>query len=298
MIISEIGFIGAGLMGAPMAANLLRAGFRVTVHTRTRARAQPLLDAGAAWADTPAACAASAGVVITIVSDTPDVQQVLFGPSGAAGGAQPNTIFIDMSTISPSATRAMAQELLELGMDMLDAPVSGGVQGAVDGTLSIMVGGDAAVLERARPVLEAMGRTIVHCGPNGQGQMTKLCNQVAVAVHMIAAAEAIVLGTKAGLDPAALIKAIGGGAAGSWAINVLGPRMAEHDFAPGFMVKLLQKDLRLVMQAGSELSAPLPGAALAHQLYAALEAGDRGDEGTQALISVYEALAGIAGTES
>lgn len=290
---TQIGFIGTGLMGLPMARNLMKAGYSLTVHTRTCSRAQPLLDEGATWADTPAQCAANADFVITMVSDTPDVRQVLLGENGVIQTARPGTIVVDMSTISPSATRAMASDLAARGVFMLDAPVSGGVKGAIEGTLSIMVGGKANVLERAMPVLRAMGQNIVHCGDNGQGQMTKLCNQIAVANHMVAAAEAIVLARKAGLDPHALVQAIGAGAAGSWVINVLGPRMADHDFAPGFMVKLLQKDLRLVMQAASELSVSLPGTALAHQLYAALEAEGRGDEGTQALISVFERLAGL-----
>jgi len=291
---AKVGFIGTGLMGLPMAQNLIRKGFPLTVHTRTRSKAQSLLDAGALWADTPAECAKDADFVITMVPDTPDVQQVLLGEQGVIRAAKSGTVVIDMSTISPSATRAMAADLLARGIHMLDAPVSGGVKGAIEGTLSIMVGGRSEVLEKARPVLEAMGQNIVYCGDHGQGQMTKLCNQVAIASHMIAAAEAVVLARKAGLDPHALIRAIGAGAAGSWVINVLGPRMADHDFEPGFMIKLLQKDLRLVMQAASELSVPLPGTALAHQLYAALEAEGRGDEGTQALARVFERLAGLA----
>jgi len=293
MAVSTIGFIGTGLMGLPMAQNLLRAGYKLTVYTRTKSRAQPLLDSGARWADTAAAAAAEADIVVTMVSDTPDVQNVLLGENGVITGARPGTIVIDMSTISPSATREMAAALEARGIAMLDAPVSGGVNGAIEGTLSIMVGGKAEALEAARPVLEAMGKNIVHCGGNGQGQMTKLCNQVAIANHMVAAAESIVLARKAGLDLNTLIEAIGAGAAGSWVINVLGPQMAEHNFAPGFMIKLLQKDLRLVMQAASELSVPVPGAALAHQLYAALEAEGHGSDGTQEIVRVFEKLAGL-----
>jgi len=295
MSTSHIAFIGTGLMGLPMVRNLMRAGFSLTVHTRTKPRAEPLLEQGACWAETPAAAAADADFVITMVSDTPDVQQVLLGEGGVIETVRPGTTVIDMSTISPSATRLMASALKARQADMLDAPVSGGVKGAIEGTLSIMVGGDSDALERAMPVLQAMGRNIVHCGPSGQGQMTKLCNQIAVANHMVAAAEAVVLARKAGLDPHALVQAIGAGAAGSWVINVLGPKMADHDFEPGFMIKLLQKDLRLVMQAASELSVPLPGTAAAHQLYAALEAEGRGDEGTQALVRVFERLAGLSG---
>lgn len=293
MDIGTAAFIGTGLMGLPMAGNIMKAGYGLRVYSRTRSKAQPLVDAGATWADTPADAASGADVVITMVSDTPDVRDVLLGEKGVRAGAASGAIVIDMSTISPRATREMAAQLAEIGVTMLDAPVSGGVKGAIEGTLSIMVGGPAEALERARPVLEAMGKNIVHCGDHGQGQMTKLCNQIAVANHMVAAAEAIVLARKAGLDVHAMIRAIGAGAAGSWAINVLGPKMADHDFAPGFMVKLLQKDLRLVLEAASELSVPLPGTAAVHQLYAALEAEGRGDEGTQALISVFERLAGL-----
>lgn len=290
----RVGFIGTGLMGLPMARNILKKGFPLTVYTRTASRAQPLLDEGAAWAGTPAECAQQSDVVITMVSDTPDVEQVLLGENGVIRAARPGLVVVDMSTISPRATRAMAADLAARGVHMLDAPVSGGVKGAIEGTLSIMVGGKPEILERVRPVLEAMGTNIVHCGDHGQGQMTKLCNQVAVAVHMVAASEALVLAKKAGLDLHALIRAIGAGAAGSWVINVLGPRMADHDFEPGFMIKLLQKDLRLVMQAASELSVSLLGTALAHQLYASLEAEGAGDSGTQALIRVFERLAGLA----
>jgi 3-hydroxyisobutyrate dehydrogenase len=289
----HIAFIGTGLMGLPMARNLMRAGFPLTAHTRTKAKSEPLLEEGAGWADTPAEAAAEAEIVITMVSDTPDVRQVLLGERGVIECVRRGTIVIDMSTISPSATRDMALALRERQVHMLDAPVSGGVKGAIEGTLSIMVGGDADALERAMPVLQVMGRNIVHCGASGQGQMAKLCNQIAVANHMVAAAEAIVLALRSGLDPHTLVRAIGAGAAGSWVINVLGPKMADHDFEPGFMIKLLQKDLRLVMQAASELSVPLPGTALAHQLYAALEAEGRGDEGTQALVRAFEKLAGL-----
>jgi 3-hydroxyisobutyrate dehydrogenase-like beta-hydroxyacid dehydrogenase len=280
-------------MGLPMAQNLMRAGFTLNVHSRTKAKAMPLLDEGAVWADNAAGAAADADAVITMVSDTPDVRQVLLGNGGVHETARAGTVVVDMSTISPRATREMASALAEKAVIMLDAPVSGGVKGAIEGTLSIMVGGPDEALERVRPVFEAMGKNIVHCGGHGQGQMTKLCNQIAVANHMVAAAEAIVLARRSGLDVHAMIQAIGAGAAGSWAINVLGPKMADHDFSPGFMVKLLQKDLRLVMEAASELSVPLPGTAAVHQLYAALEAEGRGDEGTQALISVFERLAGL-----
>lgn len=288
-----LGFIGTGLMGFPMARNLLRAGFPVTVYNRTRAKAEPLVAEGAVIVDSPRAVAERAEVIITIVSDTPDVLQVILGERGIHEAARPGMVVIDMSTISPRVTREIASTLLDHEVEMLDAPVSGGVNGAIEGTLSIMVGGKKEVFERCRPIFEAMGKKIVYCGGNGQGQMVKLCNQIAIVSNLVAAAEAVTFAKKAGVDPMTMIEAVGAGAAGSWVINVLGPKMASHDFAPGFMVKLQQKDLRLVMQAASELSIPLPGAALAHQLFAAVEATGGGDLGTQALVSVLERLANI-----
>jgi len=290
---TRIGFIGTGLMGRPMACNLLRAGFPVAVYNRTRARAESLAAAGAALVDSPREAAGRADVVITMVSDTPDVRQVILGERGVLEGARPGQVVIDMSTISPRVTREIAAALEARGVEMLDAPVSGGEKGAIEGTLSIMVGGKREIFERCRPVLEAMGKKLVYCGDHGQGQMVKLCNQIAIASNLVAAAEAVAFAKKAGLDPLMMIEAVGAGAAGSWVINVLGPRMATHDFAPGFMVKLQQKDLRLVMEAASELSVSLPGAALAHQLFAAVEAEGNGDLGTQSLVTVLEKLANL-----
>jgi len=288
---TRIGFIGTGVMGLPMARNLLRAGFAVTAYNRTASRAEPLREEGAMLAATPREAAAGADFVITMVSDTPDVRSVILGDDGAAAGAAAGSVIIDMSTISPEATREIAALLARQGVGMLDAPVSGGWKGAIEGTLSIMVGGDAVTLERARPILSAMGARITHCGDHGQGQMVKLCNQVAVANNLLAAAEAVVFARKAGVDPAVMLEAVGAGAGGSWAITNLAPRMASHDFAPGFMIKLQQKDLRIVMQAASEMGVALPGTALVHQLLNAAEADGRADEGTQALVTVLERLA-------
>jgi len=291
---TRIGFIGTGLMGKPMARNLLRAGFPVAAFNRTRAKAEELASEGARIVDSPREAARDADVVITIVSDTPDVEAVILGDEGVIHGARPGAVVIDMSTISPAVTRRIAADLAARGIAMLDAPVSGGVTGAIEGTLSIMAGGRREVFERCRPVLEAMGKRLVYCGGHGQGQMVKLCNQIAIASNLLAAAEAVVFARKAGIDPSTMIEAVGAGAAGSWVINVLGPKMAAHDFAPGFMVRLQQKDLRLVMQAASEMSVSLPGAALVHQLFAAVEAEGRGDEGTQALVRVLERLASVS----
>jgi 3-hydroxyisobutyrate dehydrogenase len=281
-------------MGLPMAKNLLRAGYPLTATSRTLSRAQPLTELGGTLAATPAEVAAHSDIVITIVSDTPDVQQVVLGPSGIVEAGRPGLIVIDMSTISPKVTRQIAGDLAARGMQMLDAPVSGGEKGAIEGTLSIMVGGSRSVFEQCRPVFEAMGKKLVYCGDHGQGQMVKLCNQIAIAGNLVAAAEAVAFAKKAGLDPLTMIEAVGAGAAGSWVVNVLGPKMAVHDYAPGFMVKLQQKDLRLVMNAASELGVALPGAMLANQLFSSVEADGGGDLGTQSLVSVYEKLANLA----
>lgn len=288
-----VGFVGTGTMGKPMARNLLRAGFGVRAYNRTRARAEELESEGAVLVDSPRAAAEGADFAITNVSDTPDVRAVILGPGGLVEGARAGCVVIDMSTISPRVTREIAEELESRGIEMVDAPVSGGEKGAIEGTLSIMAGGKREVFDGCRPLFEAMGKKLVYCGDHGQGQMVKLCNQIAIASNLVAAAEAVAFAKKAGLDPMVMVEAVGAGAAGSWVINVLGPKMAGHDFAPGFMVKLQQKDLRLVMQAASELGVSLPGAMLANQLFTAVESEGGGDLGTQSLIMVLEKLANI-----
>ena len=289
----RIGFIGLGIMGEPMCRNLMKAGYNCTVNTRTKSRAEKLLFEGAVWSDTPKETASNSDVIITIVTDTPDVEKVILGGNGVVEGIQPGSVVIDMSTISPSATRDMAAALKEQGADMLDAPVSGGDTGAIAGTLSIMVGGKQDVFDRCLPVFEAMGKSINLIGDHGAGQMTKLCNQVAVSVANLAMAEALILAAKAGLDMEKMLAAISGGAAGSWQLSNLAPRIIKRDFDPGFMVKLQQKDLRLVMGAASELGLGLPGASLAHQLFNAIEAAGEGDEGTQALVKSLERMSGV-----
>lgn len=289
----RIGFIGLGIMGEPMCRNLMKAGYTCTVNTRTRSRAERLLSEGAVWSDTPKDTAEQSDVIITIVTDTPDVEKVILGENGIIEGIRPGSVVIDMSTISPSATRTMAAALEEKGADMLDAPVSGGDTGAIAGTLSIMVGGKQGAFDRCLPVFEAMGKSINLIGDHGAGQMTKLCNQVAVAVANLAMAEALVLAARAGLDMEKMLAAISGGAAGSWQLSNLAPRIIKRDFDPGFMVKLQQKDLRLVLGAASELGLGLPGASLAHQLFNAVEAAGEGDEGTQALVKSLERMSGV-----
>lgn len=287
----RIAFIGMGVMGCPMAHNLLKAGFSVIVHSRTPAKAQPVLTAGAAWASTPAQAAASADVVITCVTDTPDVQAVLLGKDGVIESARTGTICVDMSTICPDATRRMAATLAEKGITLLDAPVSGGQIGAIEAKLSIMVGGDEKSLQTVRPVLEAMGRTLTHCGPVGTGQTTKLANQVMVIHTLMSMAEGLAFAEKAGLDLHKTHAVTCGGAAYSHSLKVLGEKVLNGDMAPAFAVDLQLKDLRLVMDVARRIGQPLPGAALVMQLLESLSAKGRGKDGTQSLIDVLRGLA-------
>jgi 3-hydroxyisobutyrate dehydrogenase len=288
----RLAFIGLGIMGLPMAGHLLDAGHELHVHTRTPARAGPLLERGATWADTAARAAGAADAVFICVTDTPDVQAVVAGAGGVLQGARPGLIIVDHSTISPAATRELAQAASAKGAHFLDAPISGGDAGARNATLSIMAGGDAAAYARVEPLLRLMGKTLTHCGPSGAGQLTKLVNQVLVSVTNLAVAEAISFAVDNGLDPAKTLAAVGGGAAGSWQLANQGPKMFDADYRPGFMIDLQQKDLRLVMQAAGQSSTPIPATALAHQLLCAAQAAGRGREGTQALYAVLRALAG------
>ena len=292
MTIRRVGFVGLGIMGAPMAANLLKAGFEVTVWNRTESRADPLVALGARLAGSPAAVASASEITVSCVSDSPDVELVALGPGGIIEGAQAGSTYIDCSTISPTVARTVAAALSAKGVDMLDAPVSGGDVGAKAGTLAIMVGGEEKVFERCLPVLQAMGKTIVLCGRSGSGQVVKLCNQVAGALNLLAMAEAITLSRRAGVDPAKMLEVVGAGAASSWMIQNLGPRAVRGDFAPGFMVELMQKDLRLVQETSAETATPLPGAALVQQILRTLEARGRGKDGTQAIVDALAALAG------
>lgn len=288
--IEKVAFIGLGIMGRAMAANLLKAGFSVTVWNRTAVRMQPLIEAGARAAASPKHAAADADVVITVVTDSPDVEQVLLGDDGVIHGARAGTVVIDMSTISPRRTREMAARLADKQIHMLDAPVTGGDVGARDGTLSIMVGGDEAVFERCRPLFEAMGRHVVHVGPIGAGQTVKLCNQVIVALNLLAMGEGLALAAKAGVDMEKMLSVVQKGAAGSWALDNLAPRVLRGDYAPGFMVKLQQKDLRLAMEAAAELNLPLIGTGVVQQLLRSVEAYGGADDGTQAIVTVLERL--------
>lgn len=295
MGIEGVGFVGLGIMGAPMARNLLKAGFAVTVWNRTALRAEALKADGATVAASPAAVAAASEVTVSCVSDSPDVEAVALGPGGVIEGAASGSVYIDCSTISPAVTRRVAEALGARGVAMLDAPVSGGDVGAKAGTLAMMVGGDAAVFDRCLPVLEAMGKTIVHVGPNGAGQVVKLCNQVAGGLNLLAMAEAVALARGAGVDPAKMLEVVSAGAAGSWMLSNLGPRAVAGDFAPGFMVELMQKDLRLVLETSAATRTPLPGTALVNQVFRMLEAQGRGREGTQAIVDAVARLGNPGG---
>ena len=288
-----VGFIGLGIMGQPMARNLLKAGFGLVVYTRTRRKADELLAEGALWADSPAAVTRQAPIVITMVPDSPDVEQVVLGTHGIIEGVRPGGVVIDMSTVSPRVERAIAQQLATRGVAYMDAPVSGGSWGAIQGTLAIMVGGEEDAFRRVLPIFEAMGKSITYMGPSGAGQVTKLVNQVLVAVTLSGVAEALVFGAKAGADLLKTIEAVKGGAAGSWQLANLGPRIVKGDFAPGFMITLQLKDLRLILEMAQELALPLPLTALVAQLYRAAAVDGKGECGTQAVVTVLERLAGV-----
>ena len=288
----RIGFIGLGLMGSGMSMNLLKAGFPVTVWNRTKSKMEPLIEAGAAMAGSPRQVAEASEIVVTIVTDSPDVEEVLLGQDGVVHGAKPGTIVIDMSTISPSVTRKIAEELGKKGVRMLDAPVSGGDIGARSGTLSIMVGGDAEVYNECMPLFEAMGKTITYVGPQGAGQIVKACNQILVGMNMLGVAEALLFAKKAGADLEKCHAAVSGGAAGSWQLTNNGAKILRGDLEPGFKVKDYLKDLRIIMETAAEVKMPLPGTAIVQQMYRNLDAEGMRQKGTQAVICAVERLAG------
>jgi 3-hydroxyisobutyrate dehydrogenase len=263
------------------------------VWNRTRGRADELETLGAQVADSPRAVAEKADIIITMVSDSPDVRQVILGEEGIIHGVRAGAVVVDMSTISPQVTREIAAALKDKQVEMLDAPVSGGEKGAIEGTLSIMVGGDAAVLERVRPAFNAMGKRIVHIGTNGMGQVCKLANQIAVVLNNLSMSEALVFAARSGADVAKVLEAIQAGAAGSWALNNYAPKILRRDFSPGFMVSLQQKDLNLVMEASRDMHLPLPGTALTYELYKSIQALGGDKEGNFALIKALEMLAGV-----
>jgi 3-hydroxyisobutyrate dehydrogenase len=291
----RVGFVGLGTMGGAMAANVARAGFTVTAWNRTPGRASELAGLGVALAGSPAEVGKAADIIVTIVSDTPDVEAVLFGPSGVAQGAAPGSLVVDMSTIAPSATRAFAERLAAGGVTMLDAPVSGGSEGAKNGTLSIFVGGAAADLERARPVLATMGTTITHVGPIGSGQAVKAVNQVIIAGTYLGVAEGIVLALKSGLDVEQVVAALSGGAAQSWVLANRSGRMADNDYPLGFKVALHRKDLGIALELGRETGTVLPVAALCSQIEAGLVGSGHADDDMSAVARAIRSLSGLEG---
>ena len=287
----RVGFIGLGIMGRPMAEHVLRAGYALTVYNRTCSKADSLAAQGAAVVESPAEVASRSEVIITMVTDSADVEHVVAGPGGVLETIEPGSIVIDMSTIAPAVERKLDAQLRKRGCHLIDAPVSGGDVGARNATLAIMAGGERAAFDRSRPLLEVMGRSVTWCGPAGSGQVAKLCNQILVSVTMLAVSEALVFARKNGLDPTVMIEAVKEGAAGSWQLANLAPRVVARDFEPGFMIDLMQKDLRLILQAGGATGAPLPAASLVHQLFLAAQARGEGKAGTQGLARVLERLA-------
>lgn len=289
----KVGFIGLGIMGKPMAENLIRAGYPLTVFNRTRSKTESLSKLGAAVADSPAQLAADSEIIIIIVSDSPDVEAVMTGPNGVAEGIRPGSIVVDMSTVSPELERQLNKLLMEKGCSLVDAPVSGGDTGAQQGTLAIMAGGEQASFDRVRPLFEVMGQSITYCGSVGNGQLTKLCNQILVSVNLLAVCEALVFARRNGLDPSVMIEAVKGGAAGSWQLSNLGIKVVRRDFAPGFMVDLIRKDLRLILESAQYSESSLPAASLVQQLFSAAGAQGFGREGTQSLAKVLERLSAL-----
>lgn len=297
---TSVGFIGLGIMGRSMARNLLKAGFKLRVWNRTSSRMRSLVEDGAEAGESPANIAANCNIIITCVSDTPDVQEVILGEQGVILGAKKGSLVIDCSTISPQATKEIALRLKEKGVHMLDAPISGGSEGAANGTLSIMVGGDLDQFERASEVFAAMGKTITHVGPIGAGQTVKLVNQILVVVTMLAVSEGLLFAQAGGLDLKKTLAAVTGGAAGSWMLSNRGPQVIERDWRPGFTIDLQQKDLRLVLEAADQLGVPMLGTSMVFQLYRTLQHRGHGAEGNHALVKSLEQLAGIeiSGTDT
>lgn len=283
-----IGFLGLGIMGFSMAKRLIEAGHRATLYNRTASKAAPLVALGAKQAATPREAAQGCEIVISIVTDSPDVEEVLIGKDGAVHAAEKGALFIDMTTVAPETARKVGRELGARGVSFLDAPVTGGDVGAREGTLSILVGGDPADLDRAREVLGVLGKRITHFGPHGAGQTAKACNQILCAMNMTGIVEALHLARLSGIDPALVVEALAAGAGGSWALEKLGSRIAKGDFNPGFYVDLIQKDLRIVQDAAKPLGLPLEGTALAQRLFSDNQKSGEGKLGTQAMYKAVE----------
>jgi 3-hydroxyisobutyrate dehydrogenase len=291
--VTRIGWIGTGVMGTSMAGHLLSGGYPLTIYSRTRQRAESLIERGAAWAGTPASVAAASDVVFTMVGYPSDVREVVLGAAGVLPAARAGMVIVDMTTSEPSLAREIHAAAGERGVDSVDAPVSGGDVGARNAALSIMVGGDAGTVERLRPLFELMGKTIVYQGPAGAGQHTKMVNQTLIATGMIGVCEALLYAYKAGLDPQTVLQSVSGGAAGSWSLTNYAPRMLKGDYAPGFLVEHFIKDMEITLAEARRMDLSLPGLALAHELYLALRAQGGGRDGTQALIHVLARLSAV-----
>lgn len=288
----KVGFLGLGIMGRPMALNTLKAGHEVVVWARRAESMAPLAEAGARTAANPAEVARQVDVVISMVADAPDVEQVMLGEHGAAGGAQAGLVAVDMSTIAPAAAKDIAAKMKARGIDFVDAPVSGGEVGAIAGTLSIMAGGSEAAFARAKPAFECMGKNIVHVGGSGAGQVAKACNQIMTGMGVMAVAEALCFAAKAGADPAKVREALLGGFAYSKILENHGQRMIDRNFKPGFKSWMHQKDLNIVMQSAHELGLMLPGSAMTAQMFNAMVGSGLGEEDSIAVLKLLESLSG------
>ncbi len=287
----KVGYIGLGLMGKPIARNILKAGFPLVVHNRSREKVQELVLEGATEAFSPAEVASQVDVVFTNLPDSPDVESIVLGENGIIAGGKPGLIFVDNSTIKPMVARTIANSLAEKGIQALDAPVSGGDIGAINGTLTIMVGGPSEALEKVRPIFAVMGKTITHIGPAGSGQIAKAANQIMVAAQMVAMGELLIFAQKAGADPMKVVEAIRGGAAQCWSLDVKPPRLFSGNRQPGFKASMQSKDLNIVMETAKEYGIPLPSCAIDQQLYQSMLQNNLGHLDNSAIISIIENLA-------
>ena len=291
--VTRIGWIGTGVMGSSMCDHVLAAGYRVTLYSRTKAKAQPLLNLGAAWAENPCTVAAESDILFTMVGFPQDVRAVYFGKDGILAGAQPGAVLVDMTTTDPAPSREIAERATAKGLSAIDAPVSGGDVGARNATLSIMVGGDRVAVQAVMPLFELLGKKIVHQGGSGTGQQAKLCNQIVIAGTMIGVCESLLFGYKAGLDLTRMLDSIRGGAAACWTLDHLAPRILQRNFDPGFFVEHFVKDMGLALEESKRMGLVLPGLTLVHQLYHAVMALGHGRSGTHALILALEDLSHI-----
>ncbi len=290
---TRIGWIGTGVMGASMCGHLIEAGFSATVHNRTRSKAQGLLERGAAWAESPQAVARASDVIFTIVGYPSDVREVILGPQGVLAGCGPGNILVDMTTSEPSLAIEIAQAAAEVGVESVDAPVSGGDVGAREARLSIMIGGRKEVVQALAPCWNAMGKTVVHQGGAGAGQHTKMVNQILIATNMVGVCEGLLYAYKAGLDLETVMQSVASGAAGSWSLSNLGPRIIDNNFDPGFFVEHFIKDMGIALEESKRMGLSMPGLALAHQLYLSLSALGHARDGTQSLELALAALSAI-----